>query len=40
MKDFLGYEEAFTLPKADRTVQMAFLKINDLQYVELGEPTE
>ena len=34
-EDFLGYEEAFTLPKADGTVQMAFLKINDLQYVEL-----
>jgi lactoylglutathione lyase len=34
-KDFLGYEEAFTLPKADGTVQMAFLKINDHQYVEL-----
>src|SRR5260370_4412849 len=34
-EDFLGYEVAFTLPKADGTVQMAFLKINDLQYVEL-----
>ena len=34
-EDFLGYEEAFTLPKADGTVQMAFLKINDHQYVEL-----
>jgi lactoylglutathione lyase len=34
-QDFLGYEEAFTLPKPDGTVQMAFLKINDHQYVEL-----
>jgi hypothetical protein len=25
-EDFLGYEEAFTLPKADGTVQMAFVK--------------
>jgi lactoylglutathione lyase len=34
-EDFLGYQVAFTLPKADGTVQMAFLKINDHQYVEL-----
>lgn len=34
-EDFLGYEEAFTLPKADGTVQMAFIKINDHQYLEL-----
>ena len=34
-EDFLGYQEAFTLPKADGTVQMVFLKINDHQYVEL-----
>ena len=40
-EDFLGYEEAFTLPKADGTVQMAFVKINDHQYVELvNEPTK
>jgi len=39
-EDFLGYEEAFTLPKADGTVEAAFLKINDHQYVELvNEPT-
>ncbi len=38
-EDFLGYQEAFTLPKPDGTVQMAFLKINDHQYVELvNEP--
>lgn len=34
-EDFLGYEEAFTLSKADGTMQMAFVKINDRQYVEL-----
>ena len=34
-EDFLGYQEAFTLPKPDGTVQMVFLKINDHQYVEL-----
>lgn len=34
-EDFLGYEVAFTLPKADGSVQMAFLKINDHQWVEL-----
>ena len=34
-EDFLGYEEAFTLPKPDGTVQMAFVKINDHQYLEL-----
>jgi lactoylglutathione lyase len=40
-EDFLGYEEAFTLPKADGTVEAAFLKINDHQYVELlNEPNK
>src|SRR5450631_3146173 len=40
-EDFLGYEESFTLPKPDGTVQMAFLKINDHQYVELlNEPNK
>ena len=34
-EDFLGYEEAFTLPKPDGSVQMAFVKINDHQYLEL-----
>jgi len=34
-EDFLGYQEAFTLPKPDGTVQMAFIKINDRQYLEL-----
>jgi lactoylglutathione lyase len=40
-EDFLGYQEAFTLPKADGTVQMAFVKINDRQYLELvNEPNK
>ena len=40
-EDFLGYQEAFTLPKPDGTVQMVFLKINDHQYVELvNEPNK
>lgn len=40
-EDFLGYQEAFTLPKADGSVEMAFIKINDRQYVELvNEPTK
>ncbi len=34
-ENFLGYQEAFTLPKPDGTVQMAFVKINDHQWVEL-----
>jgi catechol 2,3-dioxygenase-like lactoylglutathione lyase family enzyme len=38
--DFLGYDEAYTLPKADGTgVRIAFLKINDHQHIELfNEP--
>jgi catechol 2,3-dioxygenase-like lactoylglutathione lyase family enzyme len=40
-EDFLGYEESFTLPKADGAVQMAFVKINDHQYLELvNEPNK
>ena len=40
-EDFLGYQESFTLPKAGGSVQMAFLKINDHQYVELvNEPNK
>jgi catechol 2,3-dioxygenase-like lactoylglutathione lyase family enzyme len=31
----LGYEEAFTLPKADGSVEIAFVKINDRQWIEL-----
>lgn len=40
-EDFLGYQEAFTLPKPDGAVQVAFVKINDHQYVELwNEPDQ
>src|SRR3954447_5841610 len=31
----LGFEEAFTLPKADGSVEIAFVKINDKQWIEL-----
>lgn len=31
----LGYEEAFTLPRPDGTVDIAFVKINDTQWIEL-----
>ena len=34
--DLLGYDEAYTLPKKDSDdVRIAFIKINDLQHVEL-----
>jgi catechol 2,3-dioxygenase-like lactoylglutathione lyase family enzyme len=35
-EDFLGYQEPFTLPKDDGSVRMAFVKINDRQYLELS----
>jgi catechol 2,3-dioxygenase-like lactoylglutathione lyase family enzyme len=31
----LGYEEPFTLPAADGAVEIAFVKINDTQWIEL-----
>ena len=34
-EDFLGYEEPFTLPGPDGGVGMAFVKINDHQWLEL-----
>ena len=34
-EDLLGYDEPFTLPKPDGSVQMAFVKINDHQWIEL-----
>lgn len=38
--DLLGYDEPFTLPKPDGSVQIAFVKINDRQWIELfNEPT-
>jgi catechol 2,3-dioxygenase-like lactoylglutathione lyase family enzyme len=38
--DFLGFDEAYTLPKANSTdVRIAFIKINDHQHIELfNEP--
>jgi catechol 2,3-dioxygenase-like lactoylglutathione lyase family enzyme len=39
-EDLLGYEEPFTLPKPDGSVQIAFVKINDHQWIELfNEPS-
>jgi catechol 2,3-dioxygenase-like lactoylglutathione lyase family enzyme len=38
--DLLGYEEPFTLPKEDGSVDIAFVKINDHQWLELfNRPT-
>ncbi len=34
-EDLLGYEEPFTLPKPDGSVEIAFVKINDRQWLEL-----
>src|SRR5262245_7287780 len=34
-QDLLGFEESFTLPKADGSVEIAFIKINDRQWLEL-----
>jgi catechol 2,3-dioxygenase-like lactoylglutathione lyase family enzyme len=34
-ESLLGYEEPFTLPKADGSVEIAFVKINDRQWIEL-----
>jgi catechol 2,3-dioxygenase-like lactoylglutathione lyase family enzyme len=34
--DFLGYDEYFTIPKKDSTdTRIAFIKINDIQHIEL-----
>ncbi len=33
--DFLGYQESFHLDKADGSLSLAFMKINDEQYLEL-----
>ena len=35
-KDFLGFDEPFSLQRPDGTTQMAFIKINDYQFVELS----
>lgn len=34
-EDFLGFQEPFTLKREDGSVRIAFVKINDRQYVEL-----
>src|SRR5437667_12181519 len=34
-KDFLGYEEPYTLKRDDGTDRIAFIKINEDQYLEL-----
>jgi catechol 2,3-dioxygenase-like lactoylglutathione lyase family enzyme len=34
-ENFLGFAEPFTLPNPDGSVQIAFVKINDRQYIEL-----
>jgi lactoylglutathione lyase len=34
-RDLLGYEEPFTLPRTDGSVDIAFVKINDRQWIEL-----
>src|SRR6185503_17044312 len=34
-EDLLGYAEPFTLPKPDGSVDIAFVKINDRQWIEL-----
>jgi catechol 2,3-dioxygenase-like lactoylglutathione lyase family enzyme len=37
----LGYDEPFTLPKQDGSVQMTFVKVNDRQWIELfNEPNK
>src|SRR5437764_11812620 len=34
-EDFLGFQEPFTLKRDDGSVRIAFVKVNDTQYVEL-----
>jgi catechol 2,3-dioxygenase-like lactoylglutathione lyase family enzyme len=39
-RDLLGFDEPFTLPKPDGSVEIAFVKINDHQWIELfNRPT-
>jgi len=39
-RDLLGFDEPFTLPKSDGSVDIAFVKINDHQWIELfNRPT-
>jgi catechol 2,3-dioxygenase-like lactoylglutathione lyase family enzyme len=40
-RDLLGFDEPFTLPKPDGSVEIAFVKINDRQWIELfNRPSE
>jgi catechol 2,3-dioxygenase-like lactoylglutathione lyase family enzyme len=39
-KDFLGFAEPFSLQKADGSLAVAFIKINDRQYIELSPEVE
>lgn len=39
-RNFLGFEEPYTLQKPDGTPSMAFFKINDRQYIELSPERE
>ena len=34
-KDFLGFEEPFSINKPDGSLHLTFIKINDEQYIEL-----
>jgi catechol 2,3-dioxygenase-like lactoylglutathione lyase family enzyme len=34
-RDLLGFDESFTLPKPDGSIEIAFFKINDRQWLEL-----
>src|SRR5947209_12443365 len=34
-KDFLGFDEPFSIPNSDGTVHLAVIKINDRQSIEL-----
>src|SRR5690348_13531373 len=34
-EDFLGFQEPFSLKREDGSVRIAFVKVNDAQYVEL-----
>ena len=39
-RDLLGFDESFTLPKPDGSIDVAFVKINDSQWIELiNRPT-
>ena len=38
-RDFLGFEEPYSLTKADGTPSMTFFKINERQYIELSPET-